>query len=85
MGRVASWQFVVFTCLLAFLTSLSQGVSIAVAALSYDVVYVRQLRFGDNTSTTWPEVFHPALIDAVQDPIDKMTFEFGIGPGVTPP
>ncbi|NOT54635.1 MAG: hypothetical protein HOP18_08540 [Deltaproteobacteria bacterium] len=67
MGRVASWQFVVFTCLLAFLTSLSQGVSIAVAALSYDVVYVRQLRFGDNTSTTWPEVFHPALIDAGAD------------------
>ncbi|MBK6728893.1 MAG: hypothetical protein IPG63_17040 [Xanthomonadales bacterium] len=31
--------------------------------VSYDIVYVRQPRFGDNVNTTWPEVFHPAEID----------------------
>ena len=30
------------------------------AAVDYDIVYVRQPRFGDNTNTTWPEVAHPA-------------------------
>ncbi len=33
----------------------------------YDVVYVRQPRFGDNTSTTWPEIYHPARLDAGAD------------------
>ncbi len=35
--------------------------------VSYDIVYVRQPRFGDNTNTTWPEVFHPAEIDPGAD------------------
>lgn len=35
----------------------------AFAAVSYDIVYVRQPRFGDNNNTTWPEVFHPARLD----------------------
>ena len=30
------------------------------AAVPYDIVYVRQPRFGDTTNTTWPEVAHPA-------------------------
>jgi len=34
---------------------------------SYDIVYVRQPRFGNNTNTTWPEVFHPASIDPGAD------------------
>ncbi len=33
----------------------------------YDIVYVRQARFGDQTNTTWPEVAHPALIDPGAD------------------
>src|SRR5262249_5179911 len=36
-------------------------------AVSYDIVYVRQPRFGNNTNTTWPEVAHPASIDPGAD------------------
>jgi hypothetical protein len=36
-------------------------------AVPYDIVYVRQARYGDNTNTTWPEVFHPARIDPGAD------------------
>lgn len=36
-------------------------------AVDYDIVYVRQPRFGDNINTTWPEVFHPAEIDPGAD------------------
>jgi len=39
----------------------------AAGPVSYDIVYVRQPRFGDNTNTTWPEVAHPAKIDAGAD------------------
>ncbi|MFN8060340.1 MAG: hypothetical protein U0Q12_14380 [Vicinamibacterales bacterium] len=35
--------------------------------VSYDIVYVRQPRFGDQTNTIWPEVFHPARIDPGAD------------------
>jgi len=34
---------------------------------SYDIVYVRQPRYGDTTETTWPEVFHPARIEPGAD------------------
>jgi hypothetical protein len=37
------------------------------AAVPYDIVYVRQPRFGDSSNTTWPEVFHPASIDPGAD------------------
>lgn len=37
------------------------------AAVNYDIVYVRQPRFGDNQNTTWPEVFHPARLDPGAD------------------
>ena len=37
------------------------------SAVDYDIVYVRQPRYGDNTSTIWPEIFHPARIDAGAD------------------
>jgi hypothetical protein len=37
------------------------------APLAYDIVYVRQPRFGDSTNTTWPEVAHPARIDPGAD------------------
>ena len=35
--------------------------------VGFDIVYVRQARFGDLTNTTWPEVFHPAKIDPGAD------------------
>src|SRR5688572_27026698 len=35
--------------------------------VSYDIVYVRQPRLGDNTNTIWPEVFHPARLDPGAD------------------
>jgi len=37
------------------------------AAPTYDIVYVRQPRFGNTTNTTWPEVAHPASIDPGAD------------------
>ena len=37
------------------------------AVINYDIVYVRQPRFGDNTNTTWPEVFRPAEMDPGAD------------------
>ncbi|HSE41930.1 MAG TPA: hypothetical protein VLH08_14295, partial [Acidobacteriota bacterium] len=36
-------------------------------AVNYDIVYVRQPRFGNNTNTTWPEVAHPGRIDPGAD------------------
>jgi hypothetical protein len=40
---------------------------VATAAVPYDIVYVRQARYGDTTNTTWPEVFHPARLDPGAD------------------
>jgi hypothetical protein len=39
----------------------------AAGAVPYDLVYVRQPRFGDSTNTIWPEVFHPARLDPGAD------------------
>lgn len=36
-------------------------------AVDYDVVYVRQARFGDAIDSTWPEVWNPAQLDAGAD------------------
>ncbi len=33
----------------------------------YSIVYVRQPRYGNNTETIWPEVFHPARLDPGAD------------------
>ncbi len=35
--------------------------------IDYDIVYVRQARFGDAVNTIWPEVFHPARLDPGAD------------------
>src|SRR6186997_2665497 len=48
------------------LALLPSGLS-ATNAVPYDIVYVRQPRFGNNTNTTWPEIFHPASIDPGAD------------------
>ncbi len=39
----------------------------AVPAVTYDIVYVRQPRFGDTEGTIWPEVFHPARMEPGAD------------------
>ncbi|HZR20413.1 MAG TPA: hypothetical protein VFE51_24235 [Verrucomicrobiae bacterium] len=47
--------------------SICAACSSASAAVTYDIVYVRQARFGDTTNTIWPEVFHPARLDPGAD------------------
>ncbi len=55
-------------CLPIFVTCVSTAFETAAApAVPYDIVYVRQPRFGDNTNTIWPEVFHPARLDPGAD------------------
>ena len=39
----------------------------AQAIVNYDIIYVRQPRYGNTTNTIWPEVFHPARIDPGAD------------------
>jgi len=41
--------------------------SAATNVVPYDIIYARQPRFGDNTNSLWPEVFHPARMDAGAD------------------
>ncbi len=42
-------------------------ISQAVAAVDFDIVYVRQPRMGDAINTAWPEVWNPGRIDAGAD------------------
>ena len=52
----------------AALTLVVTGVGAAAGQpVDYDVVYVRQPRYGDTTSTIWPEVFHPARAEPGAD------------------
>lgn len=51
----------------ALLSAIALAAAVPADAVSYDIVYVRQPRFGDNTNTTWPEVAHPASIDPGAD------------------
>jgi hypothetical protein len=37
------------------------------AAVTYDIVYVRQPRFGDDQHIVWPEVFHPGRAEPGSD------------------
>jgi hypothetical protein len=46
---------------------LATAAPVAAAPIDYDIVYVRQPRYGNNTNTTWPEVFHPAANDPGAD------------------
>jgi hypothetical protein len=41
--------------------------SAAAGAVAYDIVYVRQPRYGDNAHITWPEVFHPGRLEPGSD------------------
>jgi len=54
---------VLFVFCMAF--SAFQGA--AAQAVDYDVVYVRQPRYGDTINTEWTEVFHPAKMDPGAD------------------
>lgn len=47
--------------------SCSLPVAAATSVVGYDIVYVRQPRYGDASNTIWPEVFHPAEIDPGAD------------------
>ncbi len=46
---------------------LSASAAQAVPAVTYDIVYVRQPRYGDTEETIWPEVFHPARMEPGAD------------------
>ena len=35
--------------------------------IDYDIVYVRQPRYGDDVNTIWPEIFHPARAEPGAD------------------
>jgi hypothetical protein len=37
------------------------------AGVTYDIIYVRQARYGSTVNTTWAEVFHPAQLDPRAD------------------
>jgi len=52
-------------CLLGVLTL--GGITTAIAAIDYDIVYVRQPRHGDNQQAVWPEVFHPTFVEPGSD------------------
>lgn len=74
--------------LLLFLSSLATAQT---SQVNYDIVYVRQERFGDQTFTWWPEVFHPARLDVGADLMllhadgsEEVLVDGGIG-GVTDP
>jgi hypothetical protein len=52
---------------LALVLAAVAAIPCAAGPVPYDIVYVRQPRFGDTVNTTWPEVFHPASIDPGAD------------------
>ncbi len=60
----ASWR-----CAVAVLAAIASATTANAGApvVGYDIVYVRQVRFGDTTNTTWPEVSHPGRIDPGAD------------------
>src|SRR6185503_5153749 len=45
----------------------SPGATAASDPVDYDIVYVRQPRYGDFTETIWPEIFHPARMEPGAD------------------
>ena len=64
---------------------------VAAQAVDYDVVYVRQPRYGDEVNTIWPEIFHPARAEPGADLVllhpdgsEEVLVEGGVG-SVTDP
>ncbi len=77
--------------LVAICLTLTVGAAAIAQAITYDVVYIRQPRYGDNTNTIWPEVFHPARLEPGTDLMllhpngsEEVLFAGGNG-GVTDP
>ncbi len=64
MSSLAYRFLLVCTLLLAELCALGTASG---GAVDYDIVYVRQPRYGDDTNTLWPEVFHPARLEPGAD------------------
>ena len=64
--KTAGWRSAILLCAVATLLPCALRDAQA-GPVPYDVVYVRQPRYGDATNTTWPEVFHPAQIDPGAD------------------
>ena len=62
-ARISSLHWFSF----AFVLCASAAFAASAASVPYDIVYVRQPRFGDNTNTPWPEIFHPARLDPGAD------------------
>ena len=61
------WERIVTTALAVGLAVVAVLPAAAQVVRNYDIVYVRQPRFGDDQNTTWPEVFHPAELDPGAD------------------
>ena len=61
------WERIVTTALAVGLAVVVVLPAAAQVVRNYDIVYVRQPRFGDGNNTTWPEVFHPAQLDPGAD------------------
>ncbi len=59
-------KFIIVVLLVSFSFS-SPLLKAGTNPVDYDNVYVRQVRFGDSVNTTWPEIFHPAKMDAGSD------------------
>lgn len=53
--------------LLFFVLALSLVPEAHGTPVDYDIVYVRQVRFGDDHNTEWPETFNPAKMDPGAD------------------
>ncbi len=64
-GGVAAAKCALITNVVGLLSV--DRVCLAGGPVSYDVLYVRQPRYGDNSNTTWPEVAHPARLDPGAD------------------
>lgn len=54
-------------CLLLAVTSFGFPSPSAAGTVDFDIVYVRQPRFGDSANTLWPEIFHPARLESGSD------------------
>ena len=60
-------MFLGLVILLELCASTAWAQTPADAGIDYDIVYVRQPRYGDQINTIWPEVFHPARAEPGAD------------------
>lgn len=67
MVRRVRWTFRRRLAAICTLAVIAMPLVAVAAPRDYDVVYVRQPRYGDTTNTTWPEVAHPASLEPGAD------------------